>query len=145
MQCPICHGARWVCETHIDKPWDGASDHADACHCGGAGMPCPGCNWPAEGEPPEMPEGYRSFTSTSAPPEEVPDLDDLDWVEFDPGDEPSVLTTPNLCALFGGCERCPGFASVEATGLDPNHSDPAELVYCTHKCHMVGSDEAREL
>lgn len=35
--CPVCHGDRWVCEDHPNKPWrDG-----DGC-CGGAGMPCPG-------------------------------------------------------------------------------------------------------
>jgi hypothetical protein len=25
------------------KPWDGASNASEACHCGGAGAPCPGC------------------------------------------------------------------------------------------------------
>ena len=42
-ECEVCGGARWVCEDHPDKPWDGASDREDACHCGGAGMPCLVC------------------------------------------------------------------------------------------------------
>ena len=33
MTCPVCLGARWVCEDHPDKPWE----HDD---CGGAGLPC---------------------------------------------------------------------------------------------------------
>jgi len=35
-ECDVCGGARWVCEDHPDKPWDGASDREDACHCGAA-------------------------------------------------------------------------------------------------------------
>lgn len=57
----ICLGARWVCEDHPDKPWDGASDAPEACHCGGAGAPCPECNPCDRDNPPEMPEGYASF------------------------------------------------------------------------------------
>ena len=34
--CPICLGARWVCEDHPTKPWQHAS-------CGGAAVPC-ACN-----------------------------------------------------------------------------------------------------
>jgi hypothetical protein len=60
-KCNICRGGRWVCEDHPDKPWDGASDAPEACHCGGAGAPCPACN-PSDSEhPPEMPEGYKSI------------------------------------------------------------------------------------
>jgi len=33
--CLICH-VRWVCENHLDIPWDGASDSEKSCHCGGA-------------------------------------------------------------------------------------------------------------
>jgi hypothetical protein len=54
------------------------------------------------------------------------DIDDLDWVEFDPDDAPGVLTTPNLCALFGGCHRCRGWATVAATGL----AFPAQQAFC---------------
>ena len=61
VDCLICHGARWACEAHPALPWGGASDHSDACHCGGAGMPCPVCNWSPDRERPEMPEGYMSF------------------------------------------------------------------------------------
>ena len=61
MTCEICGDARWVCEDHVDKPWGGASEREDACHCGGAGMPCPACNQTQGIEPPEMPPGYRSI------------------------------------------------------------------------------------
>lgn len=44
--CPVCHGAKWVCEDHPGRVWEGFADDALApvtvCDCGGAGMPCPG-------------------------------------------------------------------------------------------------------
>ena len=66
-ECEVCGGARWVCEDHPDKPWDGASDREDACHCGGAGMPCSVCNRTVGKEPPEMPPGYRTMIDTDGP------------------------------------------------------------------------------
>ncbi len=39
-ECTVCGGALWVCEDHADKPWGRTSNRADACHCGGAGVPC---------------------------------------------------------------------------------------------------------
>ena len=60
-ECRICKGARWVCEDHPDKPWDGASDAPEACHCRGAGVPCLACNPSDREHPPEMPEGYKSL------------------------------------------------------------------------------------
>lgn len=42
--CPVCHGARWVCERHPRLAWP------DQCDCG-AGKPCPVCNMT---DPPEM-------------------------------------------------------------------------------------------
>jgi hypothetical protein len=42
MACNICD-TNWVCETHPDKPSDITSDRNDACHCGGAAMPCRAC------------------------------------------------------------------------------------------------------
>ena len=42
MPCDICDN-NWVCETHPDKPSDITSDRKDACHCGGATMPCRAC------------------------------------------------------------------------------------------------------
>jgi hypothetical protein len=42
MACDICD-TNWVCETHPDKPSDITSDCPDACHCGGAAMPCRAC------------------------------------------------------------------------------------------------------
>lgn len=46
--CPLCHGARFVCENHPRLAWPGE------CSCG-AGDPCPVCN---VAEPPVMPEGF---------------------------------------------------------------------------------------
>src|SRR5207248_124725 len=66
-ECEVCGGARWVCEDHPDKPWDGASDREDACHCGGAGMPCLVRNRTIGQEPPEMPPGYRTMIDTDGP------------------------------------------------------------------------------
>src|SRR3954452_25466349 len=58
--CKTYHGALWVCENHIEKPWAGASDHPDACDCG-AGAPCPECNPCDRDHPPKMPEGFRTI------------------------------------------------------------------------------------
>lgn len=55
MPCARCDDVGWVCENHSDRPWLGER----ACNCGGAGMPCPTCNCPAEGETPRMPDGFR--------------------------------------------------------------------------------------
>ena len=57
----------WVCEDHPDKPWDGASDREDACHCGGAGLPCSMCNRTVGQQLPEMPPGYRTMIDTDGP------------------------------------------------------------------------------
>ena len=59
--CAVCGGARWVCEDHTEKAWGGASDREDACHCGGAGLPCLDCNPCDNDHPPEMPPGYQSL------------------------------------------------------------------------------------
>jgi hypothetical protein len=56
MICAICEDIGWVCENHPERPWDGPH----ACSCGGAGAPCPNCNVPVDGEPPRMPEGFRT-------------------------------------------------------------------------------------
>jgi hypothetical protein len=42
MTCLVCD-TNWVCEAHPDKPSDITSDREDACHCGGAAMPCRAC------------------------------------------------------------------------------------------------------
>lgn len=43
--CSTCNGTEWVCEFHPDKPWgDQPNSGPNACHCGGAGKPCPECN-----------------------------------------------------------------------------------------------------
>jgi len=54
VKCPRCYGARWVCENHPNEPWNG--DHSK--RCDGAGMPCPGCNEPHEGERPDMEDNF---------------------------------------------------------------------------------------
>jgi hypothetical protein len=41
--CTTCDDTGHVCEHHPHRPWDGISDADTACHCGGAGMPCPQC------------------------------------------------------------------------------------------------------
>jgi hypothetical protein len=49
--CPNCNGTGHVCENHPRWPWgDICCDERGkqmckhgACHCGGAGMPCPTC------------------------------------------------------------------------------------------------------
>ncbi|MEO8596430.1 MAG: hypothetical protein ABI759_24135, partial [Candidatus Solibacter sp.] len=56
-----CGGTGWVCEDHDNKPWGDASTSDDACHCGGAGMPCPMCNPSDPDNPPKMPDGYRTI------------------------------------------------------------------------------------
>jgi hypothetical protein len=43
-KCEVCDDAGWVCEDHLDKGWAGTSTRADACDCGGAGVPCGRCN-----------------------------------------------------------------------------------------------------
>jgi hypothetical protein len=55
IKCTLCHDCGWVCETHAGRPWDGPQ----ACSCGAAGMPCPWCNIPEDGEEPRMPEGFE--------------------------------------------------------------------------------------
>jgi hypothetical protein len=55
--CPRCENTRWVCETHLDRPFLGDS----ACGCGGAGAPCPDCNKTNPADPdgvPAMPAGF---------------------------------------------------------------------------------------
>lgn len=60
MTCGRCDGTRWVCENHLDRPWDGPH----ACGCGGAGAPCPDCNKVDSDELPLLPEGFEtSFTT----------------------------------------------------------------------------------
>lgn len=41
--CKNCDGLEWVCENHTDTPWAGLSGEPEC--CGGAGAPCPCCNW----------------------------------------------------------------------------------------------------
>jgi hypothetical protein len=54
VHCRRCQDARWVCENHPDEPWTPAHE----AECGGAGMPCPVCNEPHDGERPAMGDDY---------------------------------------------------------------------------------------
>jgi len=64
------------------------------------------------------------------------DLNELEWVTLEPGDEPSVLTA-EFRDFFGGCEKCLGFTQARKLNLD--HSEPDASVFCTHWCHRVAS------
>jgi hypothetical protein len=61
--CTVCQDTLWVCESHPAMPWAGAS----ACGCGGAGMPCPACNVPADGERPRLPAGFMTDIDADDP------------------------------------------------------------------------------
>jgi hypothetical protein len=53
--CARCDNCRFVCEAHLDKPWDGPR----ACGCGAPGDPCPMCNNRIdEDTEPELPEDF---------------------------------------------------------------------------------------
>ena len=56
MACPRCDNTHWVCENHLDRPWEGPR----ACGCGGAGAPCPACNERDPDELPLLPEGFET-------------------------------------------------------------------------------------
>lgn len=58
-ECSTCDSQGWVCENHLDRPWDGVSNAPNACHCGGAGAPCPDCNPCDRENPPRMAPGTR--------------------------------------------------------------------------------------
>lgn len=42
-QCRYCDDTGHVCEDHPNQPWGPMSAAANACSCGGAGMPCRAC------------------------------------------------------------------------------------------------------
>jgi hypothetical protein len=52
LPCTTFADCGWVCETHPDRPSAVVSKSPNACHCGGAGMPCPVCNVVEDGEMP---------------------------------------------------------------------------------------------
>ena len=52
--CARCDNTRWVCENHPDEAWTPAHEKI----CGGAGMPCPDCNRPHDGERPSMGDDF---------------------------------------------------------------------------------------
>jgi hypothetical protein len=61
MEYNECGGTGWVCEDHENKPWAGSSISADACACGGAGIPCLVCNRSDPDNQPRMPDGYKTI------------------------------------------------------------------------------------
>lgn len=69
----------------------------------------------------------------------------MDWITFNPGSEPCVLTA-DLCAIYG-CDKCPGYAAVRDlpggrmrdTGDAP--VDPDATVLCVHTCHRLPQQE----
>ena len=68
--CPSCRDEGHVCEDHPDRFWGGlccagpvsgeVCEHG-ACHCGGAGMPCPDCAEPV------IADGTTSITEAFVP------------------------------------------------------------------------------
>jgi hypothetical protein len=54
MKCLVCEETGWVCENNPQRPWDGPR----AWPCGGAGMPCRGCNPIDEGTLLRLPSGF---------------------------------------------------------------------------------------
>src|SRR5690606_1390172 len=54
MKCETCDDTGWVCEHHVNRPFNGPK----ACGCGGAGMPCIVCN--GDGERPDVSRVFRS-------------------------------------------------------------------------------------
>lgn len=46
--CPLCNDTGWVCDKHLDRPWNGNR----ACNCGASGAPCHACNYPTPGQSP---------------------------------------------------------------------------------------------
>ncbi|RZU29004.1 hypothetical protein BDD14_6592 [Edaphobacter modestus] len=46
-----------------------------------------------------------------------------------------TVQTENLCAIFGGCAKCPGHAKAIDCGLV--HLNPDALVFCIHGCHQL--------
>jgi hypothetical protein len=57
IKCLQCEDAGWVCEDHPGRVW---GIGLRACNCGAAGMPCPRCNRPTEGEQPRIPDGFKT-------------------------------------------------------------------------------------
>ena len=53
--CLQCDDTGWVCENHLDQPWDGIH----GCTCGGAGAPCPKCNSASPDYAPRLPKGFK--------------------------------------------------------------------------------------
>ena len=54
MRCENCDGTGFVCEVHINRPWNCPR----ACGCGAAGMPCIICN--GDGEKPDVSRVLKS-------------------------------------------------------------------------------------
>ena len=53
----------------------------------------------------------------------------MDWIHFEPGDEPEILTSVSPECQSGKCADCSGHSSPPEAG--------GELVFCVHECHEV--------
>ena len=54
--CPICRGARWICEVHKSRSWG----ILGGMRVRGAGQPCWNCNASeVPDDPPDMPPGFK--------------------------------------------------------------------------------------
>lgn len=64
MKCARCADLGWVCENHLDRPWDDSKP--GGCTCG-AGAPCPVRNPSSRGQVPFLPP----VLELDRPPEKV--------------------------------------------------------------------------
>ena len=63
-ECSNCDRTGWVCETHPNRPFKMFSKRADACECGGAGVPCQVCN---TGCSPYLPPEFKAMLDDTGP------------------------------------------------------------------------------
>jgi hypothetical protein len=102
----MCHGCRWVCVAHPDKPWD---DGCTVTGCDAEGIACV-CNPNAE-----MPPGVQVIASVDEP-RAVPDLRQCPFCAHA---APKVAELP----VGGYVVRCP---ECEASG-PPQPGNPPEI------------------
>jgi len=58
----------------------------------------------------------------------------VQYTRFEPGQEPSVLTSISECCSEGKCEVCPGIFHREEY--------PEQSIYCVHTCHIARNQAA---
>ena len=62
--CTVCQDTFWVCESSSGDAVGVARPPAAAA---AAGVPCPACNVPAEGERPRLPSGFTPTLDVDDP------------------------------------------------------------------------------